>query len=389
MPDYKYLIIGGGMTAASAVEGIRQVDPAGTVGLISAEPHPPYNRPLLTKQLWQGKPLESIWRRVPDEGVTLHLGRHARSLDAQKHRVIDDQSVTYTYERLLLATGGSPRRLAFGGDEVIYLRTLTDYLRLRSLVDRGERIAVIGGGFIGAEVAAALAMNGKRVTMIFPGAGIGDNIFPADLSDFLNDFYRERGVEVLSGELARDLEPQSGHSVLTLESGRTLDVDTVVAGVGIEPNIALAQEAGLQITNGIWVDESLQTSRQGIYAAGDVANFFSPALERRVRVEHEDNANVMGTMAGRSMAGAPVTYHHLPFFYSDLFELGYEAVGLLDAEMEIVTNWQEPNQKGVIYYLQEGRVRGVLLWNVWGQVEAARALIRQPEPLHPRTLAIA
>jgi NADPH-dependent 2,4-dienoyl-CoA reductase/sulfur reductase-like enzyme len=238
----------------------------------------------------------------------------------------------------------------------------------------------------GAEVAAALTMNGQRVTMIFPQDGIGANIFPWDLSCILNDFYRERGVEVLSNESVCNLERQGSHTVLTLESGRTLVVDGVVAGVGIEPNTAMAQEAGLLVTNGIWVNESLQTSRTDIYAAGDVANFFSPALERRVRVEHEDNANTMGSMVGRAMAGAPVAYHHLPFFYSDLFDLSYEAVGLLNSKMEIVTDWQEPNQKGVIYYLEKGRVRGVLLWNVWGQVESARALIMQPEPLHRQML---
>ena len=138
--------------------------------------------------------------------------------------------------------------------------------------------------------------------------------------------------------------------------------------------------ADLEVEDGIVVDEFLRTRQPDIYAAGDVAAFYNPALGKRIRVEHEDNANTMGKLAGRSMAGQPEKYHHLPFFYSDMFELGYEAVGELDANLQTVADWQEPNQRGVIYYLDQQRVRGVLLWNVWNQVEAARQLIAAPGP---------
>ena len=386
MPDTKYLIIGGGMTAAAAMQGIREVDPTGAIELFSTESFSPYDRPPLTKALWKGEPLKSIWRQVPKEGVTLHLGERVQSLDVQQRRVVDEKGVTYSYERLLLATGGTPRRLPFGGDDVIYYRTLADYYRLRSLVNLGDNFAVIGGGFIGAEIAAALAMNGQRVTMVFPQAGIGGRIFPKELSQFLNDYYREKGVEVLAGDSVTDLQRDTGQILVMLKSGSALVVDSVIAGIGIKPDTTLAQEAGLQVTDGIWVDEQLQTSVPGVYAAGDVANFYNPALDRRLRIEHEDNANTMGRMAGQSMAGAAVTYHHLPFFYSDLFDLGYEAVGLLGDDMEIVTDWREPNREGVIYYLEGGRVRGVLLWNVWEQVEAARALIAEPGPFDAKML---
>jgi len=154
----------------------------------------------------------------------------------------------------------------------------------------------------------------------------------------------------------------------------------VVAGLGIQLNLDLAQQAGLKTNTGILVDENLQTSAPGIYAAGDVAEFYNPALGKWIQVEHEDNANSMGRQAGRNMAGAAEPYTHLPYFYSDLFELGYEAVGTLDPRLETVADWKEPFQKGVIYYLEGGRVRGVLLWNVWEQVEQARALIAEPGP---------
>jgi len=159
-----------------------------------------------------------------------------------------------------------------------------------------------------------------------------------------------------------------------------------VAGLGITPNTALAAAAGLAVDDGIVVDRLLRTSHPAIYAAGDAARFYNPALDRQLRVEHEDNANSMGRQAGRNMAGKEEPYDHLPFFYSDLFDLGYEAVGDLDARLDLVADWQEPFREGVIYYLRDGRVRGVLLWNVWGQVDAARELIAAREPRTPDDL---
>jgi 3-phenylpropionate/trans-cinnamate dioxygenase ferredoxin reductase subunit len=257
----------------------------------------------------------------------LCLGRRALSLDPQAKQVIDNQGTVYTYDQLLLATGGTPRRLPFGGDHIIYFRTLDDYRQLRALTEQGRRFAVIGGEFIGSEIAAALAMDGKQVVMAFPDAGIGRRMFPPDLGAFLNDYYRRKGVEVRAGEQVVGLEMRDGRAVLTLlgtdsAAEHRLEVDGVVAGIGIEPNVKLARAAGLAVDNGIVVDSSLCTSHPGIYAAGDVAAFINPALGPRLRVEHEDNANTMGRLAGLAMAGQAVSYDHLPFFYSDLFELG-------------------------------------------------------------------
>ena len=391
MTHYTYLIIGGGMTADSAVRGIRQVDPKGSIGLIGAELDPPYNRPPLTKGLWKGEPIERIWRKMDDQTVALHLGRKGQRLDPKNKRVTDDHGVEYTFDKLLLATGGVPKRLAFGDDRIIYYRTVEDYRRLRALAERGQTFAVIGGGFIGAEIAAVLALNGKQVVMVFPGEGLGAHLFPRDLSLFLNGFYREKSVEVRPGESVVAVETRGEQLALKLQGVKTSNeheilVDGVVAGIGILPNTELAQAAGLKVDNGIVVDEFLRTSHPDIYAAGDVAAFYAPALGRRIRVEHEDNANTMGLWAGRNMAGEQQSYQHLPFFYSDLFELGYEAVGDLDARLETVADWKEPYREGVIYYLQEGRVRGVLLWNVWKQVDAARRLIAEAGPFRPADL---
>lgn len=385
MAHYKYLIIGGGMTADSAVKGIREIDPEGSIGIFSAEPDPPYDRPPLSKGLWKGKPVEKIWRGT-DERAELHTKCKITSLDAASKRITDSAGDEYTYDKLLIATGGRPRRLPFGDDSFLYYRTFRDYQQLKEAAEHKQRFAVIGGGFIGSEIAAALAMTGKEVVMVFPESGIGAAVYPADVSDYLVKYYREKGVTVRPGEMVSDARQEGEEIVLSSQSGHTIRADAVVAGIGIIPNTGLAEQAGLQVDNGILVDEYLRTSHPDIYAAGDVANFYSPALDKRLRVEHEDNANTMGKLAGGNMAGAGEKYDHLPMFYSDLFDIGYEAVGDLNAKLDIFADWQEPYQKGVIYYLENRRVRGVLLWNVWDQVETARKLIAEPGPLTPGDL---
>lgn len=379
MPAYKYLIIGGGMTADAAAGGIRELDANGTIGIIGKEAEPAYDRPPLSKAVWKGKPLEQVWRGTADKRAALHLGRRVVSINAAERSARDEEGVLYTGEKILIATGGKPRRLPFGGDNLIYYRTIADYRRLREMVDAGaETFGVLGGSFIGSEIAAALAMNDRKVTMIFPGKGISASIFPASLSRFVTDFFRDKGVEVLAGEEVTGFRLEDGRSVLQTKSGKEVEADGVVAGIGIKPNTELAAGAGLKVDDGIEVNEQLETSSPGIFAAGDVAEFYNPVLDKRMRVEHEDNANTMGRQAGRNMTGAEEPYHHLPYFYSDLFELGYEAVGDLDPDLDIFEDWQEPFKKGVIYYLSDGRVRGVLLWDIWETVPKARALIAEP-----------
>src|SRR5438067_6431351 len=386
MPDYAYLIVGGGMTADAAAQALHEAAPAGSIGLISAEPHPPYDRPPLSKALWKGEPEEKIWRKPAATGAALHLGRRITALDPRARSVTDDRGTVYRYQKLLLATGGVPRRLPLKTDQIIYFRTLDDYRRLRALATQSVRFGVLGGGFIGSEIAAALRMQGRDVTMLIPEAGLGARVYPADLSRFLVDYYRQKGVEVRTGEGMVGLESRGGKCVVRTTTQALVASDIVVAGLGIQPSVELAEQAGLLVENGIVVDEFCRSSHPDVYAAGDVASFPNPALGSRLRVEHEDNANTMGKIAGQNMAGRATPYTHLPFFYSDLFELGYEAVGELDSRLEAVADWKTPFREGVVYYLQAGRVRGVLLWNTWGQVDHARALIAQPGPFRPADL---
>jgi len=378
MEKYKYLIIGGGMTADSAVRGIRELDKDGKIGLIGTDPNPPYNRPPLSKGLWKGKPLNSIFRQTKQFSVDLHLGKTAQFIDTHQRIIRDDQGNEYSYEKLLFATGGTPRKLPFDVEGIIYYRTLADYQLLRELSSTSDHFAVIGGGFIGSEVSAALAMNGKKVTLLTPEAGIGWKIYPEELSNYLNDFYRQKGVEVITGVKADEISKQNNIYQITTNKGQKIEVEAVVAGIGIQPNLEFARSAGLKVNNGIVVDDTLHTSNPDIFAAGDVAEFYNPALDKHLRIEHEDNANTMGQQVGRNMAGANQPYYHLPYFYSDLFELGYEAVGELNIQLETVVDWKDPFKKGVVYYLAHGRVRGVLLWNVWDTVPKARQLIAEP-----------
>ena len=383
-----HLIVGGGMTADAACKGIRDFDPDMAITVVSDEPHPPYARPPLSKALWKGDEERTIWRDTGDLDLELRLGRSIISLDLEARRATDDRGETYAYERLLLATGGRPRRLPFGGDDVIYFRTLDDYRHLRRLADTDARFLVIGGGFIGSEVAAALAMNGRSVTMVFPEPGIGARIFPAELSASITDHYRAEGVEVLAGASVTAIEREGDTMWLATGDGRMLGADAVIAGLGIEPRVELAANAGLPVDDGIMVDDHGRVDGHGlVFAAGDVARFPEAALGGDRRVEHEDHAISHGRLVGANMAGADEPYDHLPFFYSDLFDVGYEAVGELDSRMHTIAELGELGEAGVVYYVDdEGRPRGVLLWNLFGQVDAARALIRAGEPVEPGVL---
>ena len=383
MRETRYLIVGGGMTADAACTGIREVDPGGRITVVSDEAHPPYARPPLSKALWTGKEEGTIWRATEQHGAELQLRRRIAALDLDARRATDDQGETYSYERLLLATGGRPRRLPFGGDEVIYYRTLDDYRRLRALASAGARFVVIGGGFIGSEIAAALTTNGHPVTMVFPEAGIGARIFPADLSAFVTDYYRAHDVEVLTGASVTAIERAAGKVRVETGDGRVLESDAVVAGLGIAPRTELAEAAGLVVSDGIVVDDRGRVhGRDDVFAAGDVARFPVAALGGTMRVEHEDHAKTHGRHVGANMAGADEAYDHLPFFYSDLFDLGYEAVGELDSRLRTIADWTDVGHAGTVYYVDdEGTPRGVLLWNLFGRVEAARDLIRGAVPM--------
>jgi 3-phenylpropionate/trans-cinnamate dioxygenase ferredoxin reductase component len=380
----KYLIIGGGLAGASAVKGIREIDKAGSVVLVGSEKHLPYDRPPLSKKLWFGtKKVEEIFIHgnefYSQNNVELMLGVSVIALDARQKRVTTDSGLKLGYEKLLIATGGAPRKLSIPGgdlDGVCYYRYLDDYLRIRSDATEGRSAVIIGGGFIGSEVAAALNINKIDVTMVFPGEYLVDRVFPENLGRAIQKKFIERGVKILGKDKPVSISRNGSRFMILTEGGKKLESDVVIVGVGIEPTVKFAEEAGLKTAYGLVVDEYLRTTDPDIYAAGDNALFPYKALGKTTRLEHWDNALNQGAQAGRNMAGANEAYTYMPYFFSDLFDFGYEAVGEISSSLETFADWQKEFETGVIYYLKDGIVVGAMMCNVWEKVDEARELIK-------------
>lgn len=380
--QYRYIIVGGGLAGASAVEGIRAHDRSGSIALFGKEQHLPYDRPPLSKGLWLGKTTlaelpvhdEAFYK---SRNVHLYLGNEVASLDPKKKEVTDGEGARFLYDRLLIATGGTPRVLSFGADAVTYFRTVDDYAFLSDAAGHFSDFLFIGGGFIGSELAAALRMKGKGVTMVFPEQHLLQKVLPADLAAFVTGYYREKGVEVVNGDVPTGVERANGKSTVAMRSGKKFVADVVVAAIGLNLHTEMARKAGLKVENGISVNTFLQTSDPFVYAAGDIAFFPSPVLGKSIRIEHWNNAQAQGKHAGENMAGADMPFTYLPYFYSDLFDFGFEAVGDLDSRLHTVADWKEEFREGVVYYLEHDKLRGVLLWNVWGKVDDARELINK------------
>lgn len=382
---FDYLIVGGGMVADTAARGIREIDADGSIGILSDDIDEPYTRPALSKKLWTDD--EFTWDKVPlgtaaDTGADIRLRTRATAVRPEEHEV-DADGETFSYGKLLLATGGKPVALpvddASNGERVLSFRTAEDYRRLRALAEDVDRIAVVGGGYIGSELAAALVQNGVDTVLIHTGAVLGDAVFPAALAERFETLFRDAGVEIVAGSKVEGGSADADGVTLGLENGDEVRADAVVSGLGIEVATDLAEKAGLAVDDGVHVDAQLRASVDDVYAAGDVASYPDRLLGRR-RVEHVDNANEQGKAAGRNLAGAAEPYTHTPYYYSAVFGIRYEAVGTLDSSLETVEDWIDTDH-GVVYYLDDDRVVGVLLWNVEEARDAARAVLAEAHTL--------
>lgn len=373
MKSYKYIIIGGGMAGGNAAKSIRELDSENPLALITQESHLPYQRPPLSKGYLQGKAtLDKVYLEDADfykqRNIEVLTTSRVAAINPEKHTIALQTGQQFAYEKLLLATGGSAKRLPLPGinlQNVFTLRTIEESEHIRRVATSGKKALVLGGSFIGAEVAASLCNMGVSVTMVFPESRLLEKVVPEELSQFLHEKYADRGINIRPGMTPEKLEGDTAAKRVHLSNGEILPVDLVVLGVGINLNTQLAKEAGLTLdgAGAVIVDEMLRTSDPDIYAAGDIAAWPDPTFEKRLRVEHWDVARGQGVQAGRNMAGEAEAYNALPYFFSDLFDFSFEAWGDF-------TSWDQTVLQGALRsgsftftYFQNAQVVAILSVN--------------------------
>ncbi|WP_066365466.1 NAD(P)/FAD-dependent oxidoreductase [Herbidospora mongoliensis] len=388
-----FVIIGAGLAGAKAATTLREEGHQGGVTLIGAEHERPYERPPLSKGYLQGSSeLEKVyvhpegWYR--DNDVDLRLGTAATRIDRAAKEVVLGTGERVAYEKLLIATGATPRPLPFEGadlDGVHYLRTVADSQALRAAFAHGGNVVVIGGGWIGLETAAAARKAGCDVTVVEPMATPLLKTLGAEMGEIFAGVHRRNGVDLrLNTKVAR-LAGDGHVREVVLENGETIAADDVIGGIGAAPNVELARDAGLEIGGGILVDASLRSSDPDIYAAGDVAEAFHPLLGRRIRVEHWANALNQGPVAAKAMLGQDVVYDRVPYFYTDQFEIGMEFSGDITGADDLVVRGSD--LEFIAFWLREGKVVAGMNVNVWDVVGDIQKLIRSGETADPKRLA--
>jgi 3-phenylpropionate/trans-cinnamate dioxygenase ferredoxin reductase component len=401
--DVEHLIIGGGVAAAKAAEGLRAAAGEGSAVVMTAEPELPYERPPLSKEFLRGeagrektRTHDEAWYREHD--VEVLLATRASTLDPSTRTVTTEIGDQLRYGGLVLATGAIPVRLGLPGEDlegVYYLRTVDDSERLRAAISRAETMVVIGGGFIGAEVAASATQMDTRVTLLELVETLWTKAVGPQMGRFFEEFLRDRGVHVRTGIGAQGLEGDGGVEAVVLPDGTRLAADVVVIGVGVRPDVDLAERAGLAVDDGILVDEQLRAAGprapQGelrIWAAGDVANAAHP-LFGRIRIEHWAEALNQGLIAGRNLAGTSERYDRVPYFFSDQFDLSLAYLGHVREWDELVTRGDQrvKQPKFVAWYLRQGIPRAALIVNDWDAEDPVREVIRRGEPVDPDRLA--
>ncbi|WP_270240884.1 NAD(P)/FAD-dependent oxidoreductase [Rothia kristinae] len=386
---FDYLIIGAGMAADTAARGIREIDATGSIGILGAEDDEPYARPPLSKLLWLNPDakLEDFFTGTAEAtGAQVRTGTTVTGIDRENRRVSTANGQQIGYGKLLLATGAEPNRLdAPQHPHILTYRTAEDYRRLRELTRTHREFVLLGGGYIGAELAAVLSQEDVSVHLIIPETTLGDAKFPADLAVQYQALLTDAGVQVSGGHRAERADVDGDRIRVRLDDGTDVEGDVLILGLGATPRTELAEAAGLELADGgVRVDEQLRTSDPHIWAAGDIASYPDVILGR-TRVEHKDNALQMGTTAGRSMASGGERYAHTPYFYSLVNGTRWEAVGTLDSTLETLEDDLGDGRR-VVYYLDaDRRPVGVLLWKVEDAVDAAREVLAAP-PADPEQL---
>ena len=392
-----FVIVGAGLAGAKAAETLREEGFDGPVVLVGAEPEPPYERPPLSKQYLLGRAdrdsafvHDAGW--YAEHGVELRTGVRATRLDPAAHRLTLDTGEELAYARLLLATGASPRRLPVPGadlDGVRYLRTLADADRLRTdLAGGGRRVVVVGAGWIGLEVAAAARSHGNTVTVVEPQSTPLHAVLGAEMGRVFARLHRDHGVELLTDTVVREIRGSGGRATTVVTDGHAgLPADLVVVGVGVVPDSRLAAAAGLEVDNGVVVDEALRCSVPDVHAAGDVAAAFHPLYGRHVRVEHWANALNQGPAAARSMLGREVAYDRVPYFFTDQYDLGMEYSGLAGPGDTVVCRGDPDGGAFIAFWTADGRVTAGMNVDVWDVTAPIQRLIRSRRQVQAARLA--
>jgi len=385
--QFKYVIVGGGMVAGFAAKQLRKDDDNGSILILSNDNHGPYKRPPLTKSLWLSDSYTEDklpYKMNEDDSIEVRLNTTVTQINRDNKTVDIQNENSVRYDKLLLATGGTPRTIGDAQDDkVIAYRYRDDYQKLHRLVDNGmEHALVVGGGFIGSEITASLTQNGVNVTMVFPEEKLGGPKFPDEIAKEFEHTVKDKGVEILSGKMVDSYEKQGDQMVLKLDNGSTVTGDVIILGLGITPNTKLAEDAGLTVDDGVVVNEQLQTDDPDIYAAGDIARYPDQILGR-TRVEHEDQARGSGKQAAKNMAGAGEVYSRTPMFYSDVFDISFEAIGTLDGTLDSVIDTVGDGK--LAYYLKDNKPVGVLIWNTSVSLKEVKNVLSNP-PENPEDL---
>jgi 3-phenylpropionate/trans-cinnamate dioxygenase ferredoxin reductase subunit len=395
MTDTTFIIVGASLAGAKAAQELRERGLDGRLILIGSEPERPYERPPLTKDYVRGESArDKTYVHDPgfydEHGIELRTGVSATSIDTAHSKLTLEDGTVLDYDKLLLSTGAEPRRLPVPGgslDGVHYMRTLGDSDVLRERLDAGGRVAVVGGGWIGSELAASARQRGLEVALIDPLELPAARIFGHEIGEFYRDVHAQHGVELHLGDGVEAFEGDGAVARVRTTSGKTVECDFVVVGIGVEPRAGLARDAGIEVGDGITVDEHLCSSVPNVFAAGDVAAAWHPFYGQRIRVEHWANALNQGPAAARAMLEDPAPYERLPYFFSDQYEVGMEYSGHAPESDQVVLRGDREGGEFVAFWLRQGRVIAGMNVNVWDVNEHVQALIRSRREVDALALA--
>ncbi|HWK28527.1 MAG TPA: FAD-dependent oxidoreductase [Solirubrobacter sp.] len=394
MADQTFVIVGAGLAGAKAAETLREEGFDGRIVLLGAETERPYERPPLSKDYLrgetEGKPYVHDESFYADTQIELRTSTRVERIDPAAGAVSLAGGETLGFDRLLLTTGAEPRRLPLPGGEldgVLYLRSVEDSDAIRRRIDAGGRLVTIGAGWIGAEVAASARQRGCEVTILEAAALPLERVLGPELGAIYRDIHADHGVTFVGEARVEAIEGDRQVNAVRLADGRRVEADFVAVGVGVAPRVELAQAAGLDVDNGILVDEHLRTSAPNVYAAGDIANAQHPFYGARVRVEHWANALNQGPVAARSMLGRQAAYERIPYFFSDQYEIGMEYSGYATDWDEVVFRGDPAGREFIAFWLKRGRVLAGMNVNVWDVNEDVQALIRARAPIDQARLA--